>query len=194
MRIRLAAVAANGGAGSGRRQRRALASCNREPAPGAHLETSRIGYRHHGVYVGGGRVVHYVGFLRSRRAGVVEETTLAGFAVGHSVRVVEHPESHYSAQEIIDRARSRVGEREYRLLDNNCEHFCNWCITGLSRSLQAQRPVARVIQAVADLIDQWSRISITPARLRATLGQSTGRPIGALPYSASKQMVLVRTP
>jgi hypothetical protein len=82
---------------------------------------------------------------------VVEETTLAGFAVGRPVRVVEHHERSYSAQEIIDRARSRVGECAYRILDNNCEHFCNWCITGLSRSLQAQRPVARVIQMLVEL-------------------------------------------
>jgi len=194
MRIRLATVAANGSPGSHHRPRRGLANCHRDPAPGAHLEASRIGYRHHGVYVGGGRVVHYVGFLRSRQAGVVEETTLAGFAVGHPVRVVDHPESRYSAQEIIDRARSRVGERKYRLLDNNCEHFCNWCITGLSHSLQAERRIARVIQAIADLIDQCSRMATALARSRAAIGKLTGRPMAALPYSASKQMALVRTP
>jgi hypothetical protein len=109
-------------------------------------------------------VVHYSGFLRCRGAGVVEETTLAGFAVGRPVRIVEHPERSYSAQEIIDRARSRVGEREYRVLDNNCEHFCNWCVTGLSSSLQAQRPVARVIQALSTLLELLARTAAILAR------------------------------
>jgi hypothetical protein len=29
---------------------------------------------------------------------------------------------------------SRLGERRYRILTNNCEHFCEWCLNGASRS------------------------------------------------------------
>ena len=32
-------------------------------------------------------------------------------------------------------ARSRLGERSYRILTNNCEHFCEWCLNA-----QAVRP------------------------------------------------------
>jgi Lecithin retinol acyltransferase len=177
MRIRVSAMAREGGRGCRRRPRRSGPAWSREPAPGAHLEALRTGYRHHGVYVGGGMVVHYAGFLHSRRAGVIEETTLAGFAVGRPVRVVEHPERSYSAQEIIDRARSRLGERAYRILDNNCEHFCNWCVSGCSHSVQAQRPVARVIQALANAIDLWTRLSEGVGRLRPDY--STARQSGA---------------
>lgn len=123
---------------------------DREPAPGAHLETSRVGYNHHGVYVGDGKVVHYAGFCRRWRTGPVEEVTLLGFSVGHTIRIVEHPTCTYSPREIVDRARSRLGERDYRLLTNNCEHFCNWCIRGLSRSAQAERPVALALRRLTD--------------------------------------------
>jgi hypothetical protein len=43
---------------------------------------------------------------------------------------------------IIDRARSRLGERRYRLLRNNCEHFSEWCIVGEPRSAQVEKWLA----------------------------------------------------
>jgi hypothetical protein len=90
------------------------------------------------VYVGGGRVVHYSGLSGVWQCGPVEEVSLSRFANGHPVRVVSHPESHYSPREIVRRARSRLGESDYRLLTNNCEHFCNWCLSGVSRSAQVE--------------------------------------------------------
>ena len=44
----------------------------------------------------------------------------------------------YSPQETIERAESRLGERGYDLLFDNCEHFAIWCKTGLSRSTQIE--------------------------------------------------------
>jgi hypothetical protein len=111
----------------------------REPALGAHLTTSRRGYNHHGVYVGHGRVVHYSGLSGFWQCGPVEEVPLSRFVNGHAVRVVDHVESQYSPDEIVRRARSRLGENDYRLLTNNCEHFCNWCLSGVSRSAQVEK-------------------------------------------------------
>jgi hypothetical protein len=110
-----------------------------EPAVGAHLTTPRSGYTHHGIYVGHGRVVHYAGFSSSWRAGPVEEVSVIEFAFGQPVSIVVHPEARYSAQQIVQRARARLGECGFRLLSNNCEHFCNWCISGISRSAQVER-------------------------------------------------------
>jgi hypothetical protein len=113
-----------------------------EPPLGAHLTTSRRGYSHHGVYVGRGRVVHYSGLSGSLwQCGPVEEVSLSRFAIGHAVRIVEHPNSPYAPEEIVRRASSRLGENDYRLLTNNCEHFCNWCLNGVSHSTQVQRPL-----------------------------------------------------
>jgi Lecithin retinol acyltransferase len=36
-----------------------------------------------------------------------------------------------------------VGEDRYRLLTNNCEHFCEWCLHGAARSFQVEAWLAR---------------------------------------------------
>ncbi len=113
-----------------------LAEPDDEPAPGAHLVTQRRGYEHHGIYVGAGRVVHYAGFAESAQRGPVTEVTLEHFAAGHPVAVRPHPCPTYAGDETVRRARSRLGENRYRLLTNNCEHFCAWCLFGESRSEQ----------------------------------------------------------
>ncbi|MNG28404.1 NC domain protein [compost metagenome] len=39
---------------------------------------------------------------------------------------------------MVRRALSRMGENRYRVLTNNCEHFCNWCLYGRSTSAQVR--------------------------------------------------------
>jgi hypothetical protein len=112
---------------------------DREPPLGARLITARPGYDHHGVYVGSGTVVHYSGLSGFWQCGQVEEVSVSQFANGHPVKIADHLGSPYSAEEIVRRARSRLGENDYRLLTNNCEHFCNWCVSGVSRSAQVER-------------------------------------------------------
>ena len=41
-------------------------------------------------------------------------------------------------EKILERAKSRLGERAYNLISNNCEHFATWCVYGQSVSLQVQ--------------------------------------------------------
>jgi len=103
---------------------------------GAHLVTQRRGYEHHGIYVGNGRVVHYAGFASSAHRGPVEEVELTRFAAGHPLTIRPTPSARYAGDEAVRRARSRLGENHYRLLTNNCEHFCAWCLLGESRSEQ----------------------------------------------------------
>jgi hypothetical protein len=105
-------------------------------APGAHLVTDRFGYTHHGVYAGAGKVVHYAGLSRSLRPAPVHEVTLEEFANGHPVRVRQSPGARFAGVEAVRRAYSRLGEDRYRLISNNCEHFCMWCLYGESRSDQ----------------------------------------------------------
>ena len=105
-------------------------------APGAHLVTDRFGYTHHGVYAGDGKVVHYAGLSRSLRRAPVHEVTLEEFAQGRSVRVRQSPGARFAGVEAVQRAYSRLGEDRYRLISNNCEHFCMWCLYGESRSDQ----------------------------------------------------------
>jgi len=83
--------------------------------------------------------VHYAGLSRSWRSGPVEEVTLAEFACGRPIRVRPCSHPQFNPDEVIERARSRLGENRYRVLVNNCEHFCEWCLRGKSRSWQVER-------------------------------------------------------
>ncbi|OON93224.1 MAG: hypothetical protein ATN31_06860 [Candidatus Epulonipiscioides saccharophilum] len=95
------------------------------PEIGDHLWVWRLGYTHHGIYIGSGKVIHY---LKER----VKEDTLENFARGSKIRIRPYEDSpaHYSQHEIICRARSRIGENNYDLFSNNCEHFVRWCRCG----------------------------------------------------------------
>ena len=46
--------------------------------------------------------------------------------------------SVFSDEETVERARSRLGENQYRLFSNNCEHFAIWCKTGINQSWQIE--------------------------------------------------------
>lgn len=107
-----------------------------EPPIGAHLISPRRGYSHHGIYVGDGNVVHYAGLAGALRRGPIEEVSITHFAAGHEVLFAPHAAPAYVRQEAVQRARSRLGENRYRLLTNNCEHFCTWCLYGEGRSEQ----------------------------------------------------------
>ncbi len=108
-----------------------------EPPLASHLVTPRALYSHHGIYVGNGRVIHYGGLAHGLRRGPVEEVSLAHFAHGRSIRVQPDP-PRFDRREVVARARLRLGERSYRLLTNNCEHFCAWALQGESRSRQVE--------------------------------------------------------
>jgi len=116
---------------------------------GAHLVTRRRGYIHHGIYAGNGEVVHYVGFKDLLRRGPVEKTSLAGFADGFDIEVESASEARYTGPEVVRRAMSRIGEDDYRLLSNNCEHFCMWCRSGERRSRQVEALLTRPWRALS---------------------------------------------
>jgi hypothetical protein len=125
----------------------------REPPLGAHLGTPRLGYLHQGIYVGDGYVVHYAGYVHGLLRRPVEEVEIAGFRNGRPLWVAANTEPIYDRSEVVQRARSRVGERRYRLLTNNCEHFCEWCLNGQQRSYQVEALVARGRRMLATPID-----------------------------------------
>jgi len=112
------------------------------PAYGAHLVTPWLGFAHHGIYAGDGKVVHYGALMYDIIRKPVEEVTLERFAEGRPIFIVEHGETCDSAEVALRRARSRLGEKRYRLFSNNCEHFVEWCLHGVHRSFQAETALA----------------------------------------------------
>lgn len=133
-------------------------------SPGDHIASRRCGYWHHGIYAGDGRVVHYAGLSKSGRGGPVEEISLEMFASGRELVLLNNSFSSYRASEIVVRARSRLGERGYNVLTNNCEHFCSWCLTGHSHSAQVEVCVAHPLMLVSVLLKLLRACMQTGAR------------------------------
>ena len=99
----------------------------------AHLKVIRQHglFYHHGIYLGDGTIAHY---LEGRE---ILRSKLQDFAQGQQIKVVNHPTAS-SRTITLRRAMKRLGEQKYNLLFNNCEHFANWCKTGLHRSSQTE--------------------------------------------------------
>jgi len=123
-----------------------------EPPIGVQIVTPRRGYTHHGIYVGEGRVVQYGGLSRRWRRGPVEEVSIAQFAQGREIRIRLQESRHFDREEVIRRARLRLGENRYHPLTNNCEHFCEWCVCGEPRSYQVDELSARCARAWQGLL------------------------------------------
>jgi len=121
---------------------------------GDHLITPRVGYTHHGVYVGFGKVIHYSGYTGGVKEGVML-TSLEEFEQGMQARVIRHDFRRYSAKRIVERAYSRLGEDDYNLLLNNCEHFVSWCIWGVRSSQQVKQAMLGVAMVAGYLFAMW---------------------------------------
>ncbi len=100
-----------------------------------HLQVPRQHglFNHHGIDLGDGTVAHYLEgreILRSPR----EE-----FSRGLAITTVDYPPDLCSPPGVtMRRAMGRLGEQNYNLLFNNCEHFAHWCKTGRHRSNQVE--------------------------------------------------------
>ena len=88
-------------------------------------------FLHHGIDLGDGSVAHY---LEGRE---ILRSPLEEFSRGQEVSVVSHDQAS-PAGVTLRRAMRRIGEQNYNLLFNNCEHFANWCKTGRHRSGQVE--------------------------------------------------------
>ena len=101
----------------------------------AHLQVPRQHglFLHHGIDLGDGSVAHY---LEGRE---ILRSPLAEFSRGEPVCEVHYPAGSCSPVGVtLRRAMGRLGEQNYNLLFNNCEHFAHWCKTGRHRSAQVE--------------------------------------------------------
>ena len=91
-------------------------------------------YKHYGIDCGDGTVIHY-----RKPSEVIERTSMETFSQGNPVYVAKYSKGFaYIPDVVVERAKSRLGEHDYNLLSNNCEHFACWCKTGISDSKQVR--------------------------------------------------------
>jgi hypothetical protein len=154
---------------------------------GDHIKVWRLGYTHHGIYIGGGWVIHFTGEVWAKLAGVkkprVQRDRLSTFRGDSKVEVVRYltpkdvqflfshlidgelgPEGAAellsfrcasTPDEVVARAKSRLGEEGYDLIWNNCEHFATECVTGEGFSDQVAVAGPVVAGGVAGGATQW---------------------------------------
>ena len=99
---------------------------------GDHLVVGRSIYTHHGIFIGNGKVIHYT------NNNGVESVSLAEFSQGKRVHIRYYNDSSYSPNERVRRAKRRLGEKNYNLVFNNCEHFATWVATNKHESKQVR--------------------------------------------------------
>jgi len=100
-----------------------------------HLQVPRQHglFNHHRIDLGDGTVAHY---LEGRE---ILRSPLQEFSREQPLSVVAYPEGSCSPTGVtLRRAMGRLGEQDYNLLFNNCEHFAHWCKTGRHRSTQVE--------------------------------------------------------
>jgi len=103
---------------------------------GDHIYVGRVGYTHHGIDVGDGRVIHYGGEPDGSEAHAsIRYATLQEFAQGGEVRVRDYGES-FGPDEAVARAESKLGERDQHLFGRDGEFFASWCVAGCNTSGQ----------------------------------------------------------
>lgn len=120
--------------------------------PGDHLYYSCGLYEHHGIYCGDilyknrhykEVVIHFEG---KHKRGQIRGISYNRFAYNRQVGVDQHEkDSCFTPETVIRRAINRLGEPDYNLFGNNCEHFARWCKTGKSISNQVNEKAIIVI-------------------------------------------------
>ena len=119
----------------------------KKPNYGDQIRVNRGLYYHHGIYVSDNEVIQYAspkGSEISPETALIISTTLDEFLKGGVVEVREYDNNELnkvrSKDEIVKFAKSQLGTGlgEYNLIDNNCEHFSNYCAFGEKKSNQVE--------------------------------------------------------
>lgn len=132
-------------------------------------------YRHHGIDVGDGTVIHARPDDPARLfgGGRVVRTSLEEFAAGEPIDVVDDPPAAFPPAEIVARAMQHVDREGYCPVVDNCEHFATWCATGERRSRQVDAVMAgvgRIATAAATVLVARSAVGMAARAARGPLG------------------------
>lgn len=115
----------------------------KDPYIGAHLRVQIQSIYHHGIYIGNDEVIQFglpIDMLRPKEEVKVLVSTVEEFLQGGflEVRVFDRKERKLKNEDsqIVEIAKSKIGEGGYDIVHNNCEHFANFCIFNKKESKQ----------------------------------------------------------
>lgn len=108
---------------------------------GDMIRTKVSFYHHYGIFVSEEQVIQF-GLpddpLRAADQIKVLSTDIMTFLQGGELEVAqmdrEERRSMYPPEQIVERAKQRLGQGGYDILHNNCEHFVHDCVFGQPKS------------------------------------------------------------
>lgn len=108
--------------------------------PGDHILYYCGTHEHHGIYCGEipyknriyqNVVIHFEGKFKR---GQIRGLSFDNFAQGRDIYIAQYKKNAcFSDDVVLKRAISKLGEPDYNLFGNNCEHFAHWCKAGRKR-------------------------------------------------------------
>lgn len=114
-----------------------------EPYVGAHIRVLSNGVYHHGIFIGDDQVIQFGGpfdMFNNPEDIKVEQVHISkflnqGFLEVRKFSFLEKRKKNKDSL-IVEIAKSKLGEKGYHILNNNCEHFVNYCIFNKKTSAQ----------------------------------------------------------
>ena len=116
-----------------------------------------INYTHHGICLGDNKVIHY---YKEK----IQRTSLSKFGRKSKIYVKEYKKCD-SKSVVIRRAKSRIGERLYNPIFNNCEHFVYWCKTGKHKSQQMEDALKKLLKKLDEKFKEAVKVKV-PKRVK----------------------------
>lgn len=96
-------------------------------------------YDHMGIYAGNNKVIHYCSSTGNASDAKIQQTDMEPYFKKGSYFILNIENAAlFNGEKTVERAKTRLGEKNYNLLQNNCEHFVIWCKTNYSESIQLE--------------------------------------------------------
>ena len=133
-----------------------------------------IPYRHFGIDMGDGTVVHLASIDGDTSQMEVQRVPLEQFAAGKAV-LVEQVSGSLADDQVIERALAAVGNTHYHVALGNCEHFARLCKTGEHVSHQTDRLLRGAIRVgLAGLASATARTAGSSATAGVAMSRTAG--------------------
>ncbi|KAK7089674.1 phospholipase A and acyltransferase 3-like [Littorina saxatilis] len=150
------------------------------PKKGDIIRFQRKGYSHFAIYIGDGKVIHRTSppdslNVQSASATAVGQSKNAAAIIriddlkdvagdeskAHIANSLDDQKKPFDPEEIVKRAKSKLGEKGYNLFFKNCEHFVMWCRYGIEKSEQVEQFVDALMRGPLFIIDQLAEYQKT---------------------------------
>ncbi|OYD93777.1 hypothetical protein CDG76_17515 [Nostoc sp. 'Peltigera membranacea cyanobiont' 210A] len=93
---------------------------------------------HHGIDCGNDTVIHYKNNYKHGKDGIILWVPMNEFAKNRKIYIKKYDKSDPPLV-VFMRAKRRLGEKNYNIFYNNCEHFAHYCKTGKPISPQVDK-------------------------------------------------------